>query len=147
MPHASLHCSTLSCLRCSPPLPYQGKSAMKSIGNPKTVRRLHNDTSASDRLESLNTIIHSRGTVDRWSIIFFIEQLPPFPSANWNLAHQSTMETSQADVTSVKVRSFQSQIFLSGLRFHQLYAYMTLFSSTSNFLSNDVGCENILIGQ
>jgi hypothetical protein len=57
------------------------------------------------------------------------------------------METSQADVTSVKVRSFQSQIFLNGLRFHQLYAYVSLFSSTSNFLSNDVGCEHILIGR
>ena len=57
------------------------------------------------------------------------------------------MEAWQADVTSVKVRSFQSQIFLNGLRFHQLYAYMTLFSSTSNFLSNDVGCEHILIGR
>ena len=57
------------------------------------------------------------------------------------------METSQADVTSVKVRSFQSQIFLNGLRFHQLYAYASLFSSTSNFLSNDVGREHILIGR
>ena len=57
------------------------------------------------------------------------------------------METSQADVTSVKVRSFQSQIFPSSLRFHQLYAYVSLFSSTSNFLSNDVGCEHILIGR
>ena len=63
-----------SCLRCSPPLPYQGKSAMKSIGNPKTVRRLHNDTSASDRLENLNTIIHSRGTVDRWGF-YLVEAL------------------------------------------------------------------------
>ena len=57
------------------------------------------------------------------------------------------MESSQADDASLKVTPLQSQIFLSGLRFHQLYAYMTLFSSTSNFLSNDVGREHILIGR
>ena len=40
------------------------KPPMKSIGNPKTFRRFHNDTSASDRLETLN-ISSSRQAVDR----------------------------------------------------------------------------------
>ena len=89
---------------------------MKSIGNPKTFRRLHSDTSASSRLESLSTF------------------------SSLESIRKSTIKRLQADVASLKVSSFQSRIFLSDLRFDQLYAYASLFSSMSNFLYNDVGC-------
>ena len=54
------------------------------------------------------------------------------------------MESSQADDASLKVSPFHSQIFLSGLRFDQLYVFVSLFHSKSNFLSNDVGCGKIV---
>ena len=119
---------------------------MKSIGNPKTFRRLHNDTSASDRLESLN-IFPSLQKAARSHLLFDWVASSLYLGGLEDPSGQSIMESSQADDASLKVTPFQSQIFLIRLRFHQLYAYMTLFSSTSNFLSNDVGCGNILIGR
>jgi len=53
---------------------------------------------------------------------------------------RSTMESSRADVTSLQIMSFQSQLFLYVLRFDHLHAFAPIFSSMSSFLSNDVGC-------
>ena len=57
------------------------------------------------------------------------------------------MESSQVDDASLKVTPLQSQIFLSGLRIHSLYACTPLSFSTSSFLSNDVGLGDALTGR
>ena len=54
-------------------------------------------------------------------------------------AHCSIMESSGADAASLQVNPFHCQFFLNDLRFDQLYAFVSLFSLKSNFLSNDLG--------
>ena len=119
---------------------------MKSIGNPKTFRRLHNDAGASSRLESLN--INSSLEVAARSHFVFERVASSLPlSLVQDSARCSIMENSGADAASLQVNPFHCQIFLNDLRFDQLYAFVSLFSPKSNFSFNDVGCEIILIGK
>ena len=114
---------------------------MKSIGNPKTFRRLHSDASASSRLESLN--INSSLEVAARSHFVFERVASSLPlSLAQDSARRSIMESSGADAASLQVNPFHCQIFLNDLRFDQLYAFMSLFSLKSHFLSNDLGCGN-----
>ena len=119
---------------------------MKSIGNPKTFRRLHNDTSASDRLESSN--INSSLEVGARVFLILERVASSIPlGIVKDSVHYSIMEQTRADAASLQVSSFQSHFFLHVLRFYRLNSFMSLFSSKSNFLSNDVGCGSFLIGR
>ena len=113
---------------------------MKSIGNPKTFRRLHSDACASSRLESLN-IFPSLQEAARSHLLFDWVASSLYLGGLEDPAHCSIMESSGADAASLQVNPFHCQNFLNDLRFDQLYAFVSLFSLKSNFLSNDVGCE------
>ena len=116
------------------------------LGVQKAFRRLHSDAVASNRLEILN--INSSLEVAAHDLFIFERIASSLPlSLVKDSARYSIMESSQADVASLRVSTFQSQIFLYVLCFDQLYAYVPLFSSKSSFLSNDVGHRDVLIGR
>ena len=80
---------------------------MKSIGNPKTFRRFHNDASASDRLESLN--INSSLEVGGRVFLILERVASSIPlGIVKDSVHYSIMESSRADAASLQVSSFQS---------------------------------------
>ena len=109
-------------------------------------RRLHSNASASDRLESLN--INSSLEVGGRIFLILERVASSIPlGIVKDSVHYSIMESSRADAASLQVSSFQSHFFLHVLRFYRLNSFMSLFSSKSNFLSNDVGCGSFLIGR
>ena len=111
------------------------------LGIRKPFRRLHSDAGASDRLESLN-IFPSLQEAARSHLLFDWVASSLYLGGLEDPAHCSIMESSRADAASLQVNPFHCQIFLNDLRFDQLYAFMSLFSLKSHFLSNDLGCGN-----
>ena len=119
---------------------------MKSIGHPKTLPQAPQRRRRIEPARKLEHKLFIRFG-GPWSFRFTRIAISPPLSVAKDRKQYSIMEQMRADDASLKVSPFHSQIFLHVLRFDQLYVFVSLFSSKSNFLSNDVGCENILTGR
>ena len=119
---------------------------MKSIGHPKTLSQA---PQRRRRIQSARKFEHKLlirfGGL--WSFSLTRIASSPRLSLAKDRDQQSIMEQMRADAASLQVSSFQSSFFLHVLHFDILYAFASLFFLKSNFLSNDVGCENILTGR